>query len=132
MSEIAANPLVGARVLAVEDESIVAMFLEDSLHELGCTVIGPAARVKEALELIECNDITAAVLDINVAGEKVFPVADRLAARGIPFVFATGYGAAGLEEAHQSRLVLQKPYSTTALRTALEECLMGRSDAPFF
>ncbi len=123
MSEAASNLLAGAGVLAVEDESLVAMFLEDSLQELGCDVIGPAARVEEALELLERHEVNAAVLDINVAGEQVFPVADRLVALGVPFVFATGYGAAGLAEAHQSRQVLPKPYSAAALRKALEACL---------
>jgi hypothetical protein len=67
--------------------------------------------------------VDAAVLDINLAGERVFPVANRLAELGIPFVFATGYGEAGLPDTHHSRIVLQKPYSAAGLRKALERCL---------
>lgn len=117
------NPLVGLRVLAVEDESLVALWLEDLLLELGCIVVGPAARVDEALKLVGAQSVQAAVLDINVAGEKIFPVADRLRELGIPFVFATGYGAAGLVDPHKDRAVLQKPYSSETLRRALEAAL---------
>lgn len=123
MNAGAASSLEGLNVLAVEDESLVAMFLEDLLIDFGCRVVGPAARVQDALQLLDDNEVHAAVLDVNVAGEEVFPVADRLALRGIPFVFATGYGVAGLAGAHQTRLVLQKPYSAAALRRALEQSL---------
>mgnify|MGYP001193088692 FL=1 len=124
MSEVSpSQSLAGRRVLVVEDESLVAMFVEDALLELGCVVIGPAARVDAALELIRSLDIDAAVLDINVGGEAVFPVAEELYRRDIPVIFATGYGMAGLPEPHSSRIVLPKPYSTEKLRAALEEVL---------
>lgn len=123
MTEGAAVALAGRRILAVEDESLVAMFLEDSLADLGCTVIGPVGRVEQALELLNEHEVDAAVLDINLAGERVFPVADRLVGLGVPFIFATGYGEAGLPEIHHSRIVLQKPYSASDLRVALERCL---------
>lgn len=123
MTEVTAVALAGRRVLAVEDESLVAMFLEDSLADLGYTVIGPVGRVEQALELLNKHEVDAAVLDINLAGETVFPVADRLVELGFPFIFATGYGEAGLPEMHHSRIVLQKPYSASDLRVALERCL---------
>jgi CheY-like chemotaxis protein len=113
------SPLAGLRVLVVEDESMVAMLLEDMLYDLGCHVVGPAARVDEALATLVVERVDAAVLDINIAGEKVFPVADRLLELDVPFVFATGYGAAGLAERHQDRTVLQKPYLSRALEAAL-------------
>ncbi len=117
-----ASALAGRRILAVEDESLVAMFLEDLLVEFGCTVIGPASRVHDALALVESNFLDGAVLDINLAGERVFPVADRLAELKIPFLFATGYGEAGLPDVYRSKVVLQKPYSAQTLRKALEQC----------
>ncbi len=111
--------LRGLKVLIVEDESIVAMWLEDLLLDLGCRVVGPASRVEQAERLIETVPIDIAVLDINIAGQLVFPVADRLRAADIPYVFATGYGAVGLIEPHQDRVVIQKPYTIEALHRAL-------------
>lgn len=122
MIEGAAVALAGRRILAVEDESLVAMFLEDLLADLGCSVIGPVGRVEQALELLNDHEVDAAVLDINLAGERVFPVANRLVELGVPFIFATGYGEAGLPDVHHSRIVLQKPYSASDLRRALEAC----------
>lgn len=122
-----ASPLAGARVLVVEDEFIVAAVLEDTLEAFGCRVVGPASRVGEALDLIELEPIDAAVLDVNIAGEVVMPVADALASRGIPFVFATAYGRAGVEARHLDRAVLQKPYDVRSLQRALEASLQGRS-----
>jgi CheY-like chemotaxis protein len=119
----AASRLRSLPVLVVEDESLVAMLLEDMLHDLGCEVVGPVSRVADALALLEREPVAAAILDINVAGEKVFPVADRLEALGVPFLFATGYGAAGVAEPHQGREVLQKPYRMETLERALERAL---------
>lgn len=122
------NPrsLSGLPVLAVEDEGIVAMLLEDLLTDLGCRIVGPAARIEEALDLLEHQPVGAAVLDINIAGRLVFPVADELLKRNIPFIFATGYGAAGLIEPHCHRTVLQKPYGLESLQRALEDCVFSR------
>jgi CheY-like chemotaxis protein len=117
--------LAGLKVLAVEDESMVAMWLEDALTDLGCTVVGPAARIQEALALIDSEPVQVAVLDVNLAGEPVFPVADRLQELQIPFLFATGYGAAGLVARHEHRTVLQKPYSVETLKLALQRTLFG-------
>lgn len=124
MSIVRLHPsLTGLHVLAVEDESLVAMYLEDLLTDLGCEVIGPAARVEQALQLLADHPVQAAVLDVNIAGEPVFPVADELCRAGIPFVFATGYGIAGVAERHRDRVVLQKPYSSEGLKRALESIL---------
>jgi CheY-like chemotaxis protein len=120
MSEPAvARELKGLRVLVVEDEALVALQLEDMLSDLGCAVIGPAARVHQALDLLNGQRVDAAVLDLNVAGELVYPVADALTRRGVPFIFATGYGASGLTEPYRSRPVLQKPFLLTQLRKAM-------------
>jgi CheY-like chemotaxis protein len=127
MNHLAKSPLSGLTVLAVEDESLVAMLLEDLLTDLGCTVAGPAATCNDALHLIEQRRIDAAVLDINIIGGNAFAIADRLSELHIPFIFATGYGAAGVHDAHRNRAVLQKPYSFDNLQKALENAVEKRA-----
>src|SRR3712207_2012089 len=89
------------RVLFVEDEAIVSMLIEDMLLDLGVEVVGPASRIDEAMALARDAEVEAAVLDINIGGQLTYPVADILRARGIPVIFATGYGAAALPERYQ-------------------------------
>lgn len=115
-----------ARVFIVEDEFIVAALLEDRLRSLGCDVVGPAATVTEALDLLAAEPVDVAVLDVNIAGEKVFPVADALEERGVPFIFATAYGASGINDRHGEKSVLDKPYQERALEHALRAALQGR------
>ena len=90
--------LLGLRVLVVEDEALVAMQLEDMLDELGCVVVDVAGTVSRGVALAADAAVAldGAILDVNLGGEKVYPVAERLAARGVPFVFCTGYGVAGI------------------------------------
>jgi len=121
-----ADVLRNARILVVEDEVLVAALLEDRLEALGCNVIGPAMSVGEALELLKGDDIDAAVLDVNLGGEKVFPVADALAAKDIPFIFATAYGASGVDARHSRREILDKPYQERALEHALRSALQSK------
>jgi CheY-like chemotaxis protein len=110
----------------VEDESLVAMQLEDMLEELGCSVVGLAMRVRRALEMLERGEaIDVAILDVNIAGEKVFPVAERLQAADVPFLFATGYGRAGLEGQWLDRPVVQKPYTLDQIAAAILEARGG-------
>ena len=111
--------LQGLRILVVEDEALVALQLEDMLTELGCAVVGPASRVRQALQLLNEQQVAAAVLDLNIAGELVYPVADELATRCLPYIFATGYDASGLAEPYRSRFVLQKPFSRRELLQAM-------------
>src|SRR4051812_36415564 len=94
--------LQGLRVLVVEDETLIAMMIEDLLADMGCIVVGAAATIAQALALLAdpAFQIDGALLDVNLGGEKVFPVADALAQRAIPFVFATGYGKDALEPRH--------------------------------
>ncbi len=111
----------GSRVLVVEDEAMVSMMLEDMLSDLGCEVVGPAPSLSVGLELARTAEMDAAVLDVNLSGEKAFPIADVLAQRGVPFIYATGYGRAGLREDDATRPVVQKPYSAQELARTLRE-----------
>ncbi|MDB5468697.1 MAG: response regulator [Caulobacter sp.] len=118
--------LDGLRVLVVEDEMLVSMLVEDMLTEFGCDIVGPAPDLDQAMSLCEDPDLDAAILDVNVGGRQIFPVADRLKARGIPFAFASGYGEAGLIEAHRGTPVLQKPFRQGDLERVLKELAAKR------
>lgn len=107
------------RVLVVEDEKLVAMLVEDTLHDAGATVIGPANTIDEAMRLIEDGEVTAAVLDLRLGEEWVTPVADRLAQMGVPFVIATSYEADPEASRHAGAPVLCKPFDLDRLTTAL-------------
>lgn len=111
--------LNGARVLVVEDEAAISMLLEDMLDEFGCTVVGPAARLATALEMAESEAFEVAILDVNVAGEPIYPVAEAIARRALPLVFSTGYGGAGIREPFRDRPVVQKPFSQADLKRTL-------------
>ena len=117
------SPFSDRRVLMVEDEMIVAWLLEDMLRDLGCSVIGPAGNVKQALAMIEVEAIDVAVLDVNLNGEMSYPIADALAARGVPFVFVTGYDKDRILDVYQSFPVLQKPFHRSELSDILARLL---------
>ena len=118
MSESA--DLTGLKILVVEDEMLVSMLVEDMLSDFGCVVVGPAADLAEAMALARSEDIDAALLDVNLNGKPIFPVADVLRERGVPFVFASGYGEAGIEAGHRGAPVLQKPFREVDLGRALK------------
>jgi CheY-like chemotaxis protein len=103
-------PAVGLRILLVEDEMMVAMLLEDMLSEFGHAVVGPVASLGKAVEMAQCEAVDLAILDVNLDGKEVYPVADALAARGIPFIFATGYGQGSLRAPYRDRVTLSKPF----------------------
>jgi CheY-like chemotaxis protein len=112
--------LQGLGVLVVEDESLICLLLEDMLSDLGCKVVGTAGNFKHAAELAERQEgIDVAILDVNLGGQLVFPVADILIRRGIPFLFATGAGAGGLPANWQDRCSIQKPMTMASLANAL-------------
>ena len=121
--------LAGRRVLLVEDEMLVAWLLQDMLADLGCAVVGPAARVAQALALIDAEMVDAAVLDVNLNGQTSYAVADALTARGVPFVFSTGYAKDRLAEPYRSLVILQKPFHEDELGAALEALLTPRAPA---
>jgi CheY-like chemotaxis protein len=111
------------RILVVEDELMIRMLLEDMLSELGYTVAAEAARIEEALEAAKNADFDIAILDVNLNGQPISPVADALVARGMPFVFATGYGERGLPEPYRDRPTLKKPFQMDGLKQMLQTAL---------
>lgn len=100
---------------------LVALSLEDQLTDAGYEVVGPAFSLEEAMALAASEPLDGAVLDINLAGEKAYPVADLLAKRNVPFVYVTGFGQAGMREADQGRPMLQKPYVFANLEAIVRE-----------
>ena len=110
-------------VMVVEDETIVAFLVEDMLTELGCREIMMASGVAEALALLGERRPGAAVLDVNLAGEPAYLVAERLAAMQVPFLFATGYGRASIPAHWAPRPVIQKPFTVDMLAAALKQVL---------
>jgi CheY-like chemotaxis protein len=114
----------GLRVLLVEDEMMICLLFEDMLQEFGCEIIGPACDIRRAVDLAQNHErIDVAILDVNLGGHVVFPVADILAKRGVPIVFATGLGGSGLPEAWQGRPCVPKPMTTAQLVGSLGSAL---------
>jgi two-component SAPR family response regulator len=107
----------GNKIMVVEDEALVALALRDSLDELGFSVIGPFSRISEAMIALRNNHVDAAVLDVNLGGELIYPLADVLTADHVPFVFITGYGADEIERRYASIPILQKPIEPGALKS---------------
>ena len=107
--------LEGLRVLVVEDDMLIAACIEEALHGVGCVVVGPVSKLEAALELANEETLDAAILDINIRGGHVYPVAERLRARGIPFALASGYGDWALPEAFRNQPRLTKPFTEQEL-----------------
>ncbi|SCW68279.1 MULTISPECIES: response regulator [unclassified Pseudomonas] len=124
------SPLAGTRVLVVEDEGAIALLIEEMLEEFGCEVVASVARLAAACEIAGSVQVDLAILDVNLAGERVFPVADILRSRQIPFLFSTGYGASGLPAEYAARPVLHKPFSESELQRKIAVTLKeaGKSD----
>lgn len=120
---------MASRVLIVEDESLLVMVLEDLLPELGYHVAATANSIATALDALAKHPIDFAILDINLAGEASFPIADALATRGTPFLFATGYGSSVVPPRHARVPLVQKPYGRRELENALR-ALSQREDIP--
>lgn len=111
--------LAGRRILLVEDELLVAMTLEDILRSEGCVIVGAIPRLEQALKAAREEPLDAAVLDVNLAGERVDPIATALAERKIPFLFTTGYDRGMLPAEHADRPTLTKPFKPAQLIEAL-------------
>lgn len=104
------SALAGKRVLIVEDEMLVALLIEDFMAELGCSTVGPCGSVAMALDAIQTETFDLAVLDVNLAGEMVYPVAEILAEKRIPFLFLSGYGDEAVPAGHSDWRVCAKPF----------------------
>jgi CheY-like chemotaxis protein len=113
------NGTSGKRVLVVEDESMIRMLLEGMLTDLGHTVAAEAGGIDEAVALAKQAEFDIALLDVNLNGTPITPVVEILVERGLPFVFASGYGLRGVPEAYRDSPTLQKPFQTDALAKAI-------------
>jgi CheY-like chemotaxis protein len=119
-----AQGLRGRRILVVEDEGLILMTIRDMLEELGCEIAAAESRPDRAVAAVGATAIDAALLDVNLGqGETSYPIAEALAARGIPFAFLTGYDSGGLSEGHQGRPVLSKPVDERDLEAVLQRLL---------
>jgi CheY-like chemotaxis protein len=114
-----ANPGAGKRVLVVEDEPMIRLLLDDMLTDLGYSMAAEAGRLDEALAVAKQAEFDVAILDVNLNGQAITPVVDVLVARGVPFVFVSGYARRGIPEAHSKIPLLQKPFQTEGLARAL-------------
>ncbi len=110
----------GKRVLVVEDELMIRLLLQDMLVDLGHTLASEAGRIEEALALAQEGAFDVAILDVNLNGQPISPVVETLIDRGLPFVFATGYGQRGVPEPYRNTPTLQKPFQADALAQAIE------------
>lgn len=116
--------LKGTRVMVVEDEAVVSMMLEEFLVDFGCRVVATAGTLEDALAKSNEVDMDAAILDINLGGKLSYPVATILDRRHIPFIFATGYGAAGLPVELKNVPILSKPFGCEQLEAVLRRTLL--------
>jgi CheY-like chemotaxis protein len=113
----------GCSVFLVEDEVMIRMMVADMLEELGYRVSAEAGEIGEAIRLAQSADFDLAILDVNVNGKVISPVADLIKARNRPFIFATGYGSSGLPEEHRDRPALQKPFQLETLSKMIDTAL---------
>jgi len=116
-----AKTAAGLRVLVVEDELMIRMLLEGMLTDLGHSVAAEAGSIEEGLVLAKDAEFDIAVLDVNLNGKPITPVVEVLVARGLPFVFASGYGRRGVPEPYRDSPALQKPFQPEALAKAIEQ-----------
>jgi CheY-like chemotaxis protein len=119
---IATRPL-GGSVFLVEDEVMIRMMVADMLEELGYSVAAEAGEINEAIRLAQSAQFDLAILDVNVNGKVISPVAELIDSRNIPFIFATGYGSSGLPEEYRDRPALQKPFQVETLGRMIEVAL---------
>jgi DNA-binding response OmpR family regulator len=114
-------------VFLVEDEVMIRMMVSDMLEELGYQVVAEAGDIDEAVRLVQCTNFDIAILDVNVNGKVISPVAEAVQMRNRPFVFATGYGVQGLPEKFRDRPALQKPFQMETLAKMIEVTLRGEA-----
>jgi DNA-binding NtrC family response regulator len=119
-----AGSLSGRRILVIEDSPVVGPFTAEMLAELGCAVIGPAPNMASARQLIESEDLDAALVDLHIRGERAFALGEMLAAKGVPFIVTSGYADWQMPDEWALRPRLQKPYTIEQVREALERLLV--------
>jgi CheY-like chemotaxis protein len=113
----------GGSVFLVEDEVMIRMMVADMLGELGYSIAAEAGEITEAIRLAQSAEFDFAILDVNVNGKVISPVADLIKARNRPFIFATGYGSSGLPAEYRDRPSLQKPFQIETLARAIDHAL---------
>ena len=114
-----AQSLEGVRILVVEDDYLIAQLLDEMLRPTGCVVLGPLPRLADALDAARRETCDVAVLDVNLGGERVYPVAEVLSGRNVPFVFVTGYSSGALPREYAEQPRLGKPFKAEQLIRAL-------------
>jgi DNA-binding response OmpR family regulator len=115
----------GGSVFLVEDEVMIRMMVADMLEELGFSIAAEAGDINEAIRLAQGAEFDLAILDVNVNGKMISPVAELIAARNRPFIFATGYGSSGLPKEYRDRPALQKPFQIETLARMIDSTLKG-------
>ena len=115
--------LARRKVLILEDEPIIGFALEDMLLDLGCSAVAVASRLDQAREFIEAGEVDAAILDVNIHGQRSYSIADLLAERRLPYIFASGYGDNEHPRSHRYVPTVTKPYSSHDIEAALQSVL---------
>ena len=129
MNKAPTDRLNGLRVLVVEDQMLIAEVLEECLYDLHCQVVGPTGTVEAALRLVHAYPVDAAILDVNLGSETVYPVAEALEARNVPFVFTTGYGEMSLPEQWRAKPRLAKPYNSEQFELFMYDVFLNPENA---
>jgi DNA-binding NtrC family response regulator len=124
----AGDAIKGRRILVIEDSPVVAPFTADVLADLGCEVVGPAPNMAAARELIDDEQIDAAMVDVHIRGERSFPLCEALAAKGVPFVLTSGYGDWQTPDKWQDRPRLQKPYTIDQVEDVLAALFASQAE----
>lgn len=122
-------PLSGLRLLIVEDSMLVAMSLEDYMRSMDCREVFKAARIGEAERVVRNHTLDGALLDINLSGEAVYPLADELDRLNVPYIFMTGYGVDSIAEGYRRRPVLTKPYDPDEMIDLIKATFATSDDA---
>ncbi|MDI1261919.1 MAG: response regulator [bacterium] len=122
---VASQPPTGCSVFLVEDEVMIRMMVADMLEELGHRVAAEAGEIGEAMKLVPSTEFDLAILDVNVNGKVITPVAELIQAKGRPFIFATGYGSSGLPPEYRERPALQKPFQLETLAQVIAATMKG-------
>lgn len=117
--------LQGLKILVVEDTFAMALALQATLDAVGCAVVGPVGRLEQALPLAQAHRLDGAILDVNLGGESVFPLARELAARGVPMIFTTGYEREVLPDAFRDSPRLEKPFDMERLLVLMRRAFVA-------